>query len=198
MTGIAATPVSDFLKGMDMRISKATKTLVAALALVASSGAWAGVQVHFEKPDQYSDVPFSTRDREQVLAGLADHFLWLGKSLRPGQELKIEITDVDLAGEEDPSRRGAFDVRVMNGRADWPRMRLRYTLEQNGKVIASGNASLSDMSYLQRINRYSKSDSLRYEKKMIDDWFKNTFGVLPKGRSSPVMSLQQQEVRGRR
>lgn len=181
-----------------MRISKATKTLVAALALVASSGAWAGVQVHFDKPDQYSDVPFSTRDREQVLAGLADHFLWLGKSLRPDQELKIDITDVDLAGEEDLSRRGAFDVRVMNGRADWPRIRLRYTLEQNGKVIASGNASLSDMSYLQRINRYSKNDSLRYEKKMIDDWFKNTFGVLPKGRSSPVLSLQQQEVRGRR
>lgn len=180
-----------------MRISKATKTLVAALALVASSGAWAGVQVHFDKPDQYSDVPFSTRDREQVLAGLADHFLWLGKSLPPGQELKIEITDVDLAGREDMSRRGASELRVMNGRADWPRIRLRYALEKNGKVIASGNASLSDMSYLQRINRYSSSDSLRYEKQMIDDWFRNTFGIKPKGRSSPVIMLQQREIQRR-
>ena len=180
-----------------MRISNATKIGIAGLALVLSSGAWAGVQVQFDKPDNYTDVPFSPRDREQVLAGLADHFTWLGKSLRPGQELKIEVTDVDLAGREDPARRGAFDVRVMSGRADWPRMRLRYSLEQNGKVIACGNAYLSDMSYMQRINRYSSSDSLRYEKQMIDDWFRNTFDIKPRGRSNPVTTLQPREVQRR-
>ncbi|QYG04709.1 DUF3016 domain-containing protein [Janthinobacterium sp. PAMC25594] len=182
---------------MHMRISKMAKTWLAALALAAGSSAWAGVQVTFDKPDDYSDVPFSSRDREQVLAGLANHFSWLGKSLPHGQDLRIEITDVDLAGREDPARRGAFDVRVMTGRADWPRLRLRYTLEQHGKVIASGNAYLSDMSYLQHINRYSSNDALRYEKRMIDDWFKNTFGVKPQGRSSPVMSLQPREVQRR-
>ena len=186
-----------FLKGMHMRISTMAKTWLAALALAAGSSAWAGVQVTFDKPDDYSDVPFSSRDREQVLAGLGNHFTWLGKSLPPGQDLRIEITDVDLAGREDPARRGAFDVRVMTGRADWPRLRLRYTLEQHGKVIASGNAYLSDMSYLQHINRYSRNDALRYEKRMIDDWFKNTFGVTPQGRSSPVMSLQPREVQRR-
>lgn len=186
-----------FLKGMHMRISKMAKTWLAALALAAGSSAWAGVQVTFDKPDDYSDVPFSSRDREQVLTGLANHFTWLGKSLPPGQDLRIEITDVDLAGREDPARRGAFDVRVMTGRADWPRLRLRYTLEQHGKVIASGNAYLSDMSYLQHINRYSSNDALRYEKRMIDDWFKNTFGVKLQGRSSPVMSLQPREVQRR-
>ena len=191
MNGIAVTACGAvFLKGMNMRISKATKTWVAALALLASSSAWAGVQVNFSKPDDYSDMPFSTRDREQILAGLAEHFQLLGKGLRPGQDLKIEVTDVDLAGREDPMRRGTMDVRVMDGRTDWPRMRLRYVLEQDGKVIASGNAALSDMSYLQRINRYSSSDALRYEKKMIDDWFENTFGIKPTGRSKPVMTLQ--------
>lgn len=180
-----------------MRISKMAKTWLAALALAAGSSAWAGVQVTFDNPDDYSDVPFSSRDREQVLAGLANHFTWLGKSLPPGQDLRIEITDVDLAGREDPARRGAFDVRVLTGRADWPRLRLRYTLEQHGKVIASGNAYLSDMSYLQHINRYSSNDALRYEKRMIDDWFKNTFGVKPQGRSSPVISLQPREVQRR-
>jgi hypothetical protein len=105
--------------------------------------------------------------------------------------LKIEVTDVDLAGREDPMRRGAMEVRVMDGRTDWPRMRLRYQLEQNGKVIASGNAALSDMSYLQRINRYSSNDALRYEKKMIDEWFEDTFGIKPQGRSKPVLTLQQ-------
>jgi hypothetical protein len=180
-----------------MRISTMTKTWIAALALAAGSSAWAGVQVTFDKPDDYSDVPFSSRDREQVLAGLADHFSWLGKSLPHGQDLRIDITDVDLAGREDPARRGGFDVRVMTGRADWPRLRLRYTLEQHGKVIASGNAYLSDMSYLQRINRYSSNDALRYEKRMIDEWFKNTFGVKPQGRSSPVLTLQPRDVQHR-
>ena len=85
----------------------------------------------------------------------------------------------------------------MTGRADWPRLRLRYTLEQHGKVIASGNAYLSDMSYLQHINRYSSNDALRYEKRMIDDWFKNTFGVKPQGRSSPVLTLQPRDVQRR-
>jgi hypothetical protein len=187
----------NFLKGMHMRISRMAKTWVAALALAAGSSAWAGVQVTFDKPDDYSDVPFSSRDREQVLAGLANHFSWLGKSLPPGQDLRIEVTDVDLAGREDPARRGTFDVRVMTGRADWPRLRLRYTLEQHGKVISSGNAYLSDMSYLQHINRYSSNDALRYEKRMIDEWFKNTFGVKPQGRSSPVMTLQPRDVQRR-
>ena len=53
------------------------------------------------------------------------------------------------------------------------------------------------MSYLQHINRYSNNDALRYEKRMIDDWFKNTFGVKLQGRSSPVMSLQPREVQRR-
>jgi len=166
VNGIAAAASRcNFLKGMHMLISKAMKTWVAVLALAASSGAWAGVQVNFSHPDDYSDMPFSTRDREQILAGLAEHFQLLGKGLRPGQDLKIEITDIDLAGREDPMRRGAMDVRIMDGRTDWPRLRLRYQLEQHGKVIASGNAALSDMSYLQRINRYSTSDALRYEKR---------------------------------
>jgi hypothetical protein len=180
-----------------MRIANVIKTWLAAMTLLACSGAWAGVQVNFEQPDNYTDVPFSTRDREVVLNGLADHFQFLGKSLRPGQELKIEVTDVDLAGREDVTRRGAFAIRVMDGRTDWPRMRLRYTLEQNGKVIASGNAYLSDMSYLQRIGRYSSSDSLRFEKQMIDDWFRNTFDLKPRGRSKPVLTLQPHEVRRR-
>ena len=177
-----------------MRISKMMKAWCVAMALLASSSAWAGVQVRFEQPDKYTDVPFASRDRDQVLEGLAEHFQLLGKSLRPGQELKIEVTDIDLAGREDMTRRGAFGIRVMDGRADWPRMRLRYTLEQNGRVIASGNANLSDMSYLQRIGRYSSTDALRYEKQMIDDWFRNTFDVKPRGRSKPVLSLQPREI----
>jgi hypothetical protein len=57
--------------------------------------------------------------------------------------------------------------------ADWPMIQLRYSLVQNGAVIASGEERLRDMSYLDRrlYNRYSSGDPLRYEKQMIDEWF---------------------------
>jgi hypothetical protein len=156
---------------------KTTRALIAGLALLASSAAWAGTEVHFSKPDQFTDVSFNPHEREDELKELSRHFEKLGALLPPGQNLKIDVTDVDLAGRENPSLRAAQDIRVMNGRVDWPRMRLHYVLEQNGKVISSGDAALSDMSYLSRINPYFSNEKLRYEKLMIDDWFADTFGV---------------------
>ena len=154
-----------------------TRALIAGLALLASSAAWAGTEVHFSKPDQFTDVPFDPHERDDVLKELTRHFEKLGTALPPGQTLKIDVTDVDLAGRENPSLRAGQDIRVMNGRVDWPRMRLHYVLEQDGKVISSGNAALSDMSYLSRINPYFSTEKLRYEKLMIDDWYADTFGV---------------------
>ncbi|MEG1324453.1 Protein of unknown function [Janthinobacterium sp. OK676] len=154
-----------------------TRALIAGLALLASSAAWAGTEVHFSKPDQFTDVPFDPHEREDVLKELTRHFEKLGAALPPGRTLKIDVTDVDLAGRENPSLRAGQDIRVMNGRVDWPRMRLHYVLEQDGKVISSGDAALSDMSYLSRINPYFSTEKLRYEKLMIDDWFSDTFGV---------------------
>ena len=156
---------------------KTTRALMAGLALLASSAAWAGTEVPFSKPDQFTDVPFDPHEREDVLKELTRHFEKLGTALPPGRTLKIDVTDVDLAGRENPSLRAGHDIRVMNGRVDWPRMRLQYVLEQDGKVISSGNAALSDMSYLSRINPYFSNEKLRYEKLMIDDWFSDTFGV---------------------
>jgi hypothetical protein len=122
------------------------------------------------------------RQREDVLKDLKAHFEKLGQSLKPGQTLKIDITDVDLAGREEPRMRGMNDLRVLNGRADWPRISLHYVLEQDGKVLSQGDAQLSDMSYMSRINRYPSDARLRYEKQMIDDWFAKTFGVPAKAR----------------
>jgi hypothetical protein len=160
-----------------------TRALIAGLALLASSAAWAGTEVHFTKPDQFTDVPFDPQEREEVLKELSQHFEKLGALLPPGQSLKIDVTDVDLAGRENPSLRAGQDIRVMNGRVDWPRLRLHYVLEKDGKVISSGNAALSDMSYLTRINPYFSNEKLRYEKLMIDDWYTDTFGIKVKRRA---------------
>jgi len=87
------------------------------------------------------------------------------------------VTDLDLAGRVEPRRRSMQDVRILRGGADWPTMALQYALHQDGKVIASGSGHLSNMLYLEQMNRYAGSDTLRYEKPMVDEWFRKTFGA---------------------
>ena len=142
-----------------------------AVALPAS----AAVTVTFVHPESYRDMPFSPIDREHILKDLGEYFVKLEKALPPGQDLAIEVLDLDLAGRMLPSVRAGQDLRVLRGQADWPHMQLRYTLSANGTVISSGQDQLSDMAYMDRINVYSSGDSLRYEKRMVDDWFKKKF-----------------------
>ena len=65
------------------------------------------------------------------------------------------------------------DIRVLKGGADWPVIKLRYSVESQGKVLRSGEARVADMSYLTHTNRYSSNEPLRYEKRMLDEWFKS-------------------------
>jgi hypothetical protein len=163
--------------------ANARKLYATALAmsaiLMASAPVWAGVTVSYTKPEEFSDLPFVPQDREQVLRQLSEYLVSLGQKLPEGQQLKIEVTDIDLAGRLIPSRRTGNDLRVMNGGADWPRITLRYTLEAEGKVLSSGEANLSDMNYLNKASRISSSEPLRYEKQMIADWFSKQFGIKP-------------------
>ncbi|MCU6500586.1 DUF3016 domain-containing protein [Rugamonas sp. A1-17] len=151
--------------------------LAASLALLAGA-AWAEVSVSYVKPDDFSDVPRNAIDRERVLKDFSDYFAALNAKLPAGQNLKIEVLDIDMAGRMWPRRHGGEDIRVLNGGADWPRMHLRYTLEQDGKVLRSGDEQLSNMNYMQTLSRYSDSDTLRYEKQMLDDWFNKA--IVPK------------------
>lgn len=143
----------------------------AGICLLSAGSALAGVTVNYIEPDKFSDMPFEPWERDDVLKGLTEHFQKLGKQLPPDQNLTVEVLDVDLAGRIIPGVRSGRDIRVMRGGADWPHMRLRYTLEAGGHTLASGDADLSDMMYTQRLNHYSDGDPLRYEKQMIDEWF---------------------------
>lgn len=147
-----------------------TMALAGLLALAAGSAS-AAVSVTYIKPESFHDLPFASWERDEMLQQVSDHFTKLGKALPPGQDLRIEVTDFDPAGRLIPNASMGRDLRVMTGRADWPRMDLRYTLEQDGKVLKSGEAKLSDMNYQQTFNQYFDSEPLRYEKQMIDTWF---------------------------
>lgn len=151
--------------------------LACAILGVASSAATAGASVTWIDADHFADVPFSPIERERLLKEFDEHFARLGQLLPAGQELKIEVTELDLAGRLERTRHTGQEIRVLTGGADWPRMHLRYTLSQEGKVLSSGSSELSSMNYLREMSLYSSSASLRHEKKMIDDWFSKTFHV---------------------
>ncbi|OBV37007.1 DUF3016 domain-containing protein [Janthinobacterium psychrotolerans] len=157
------------------------RLLLAGAVLLASNGAWAqaasNTEVRYDKPEQFMDVSFDQHKREEVLTELTRHFEKLGATLPAGQQLKIVVKDIDLAGRENPALRTANDIRVMTGGADWPRISLSYVLEQDGKVIGSADAQLSDMAYLTHMNRYASGERLRYEKRMIDEWFAKAFNI---------------------
>ncbi len=149
--------------------------IAAGTALAFATGnASAVVTVTFTQPDGYVDMPFASWDREQVMKDLRTHFEKLGTQLPTGQDLKVEVLDIDLAGQMEPMARAGREIRVLKGRADWPAMQLRYSVEAQGKVLKGGEARVTDMAYLNHTysNRYASNEPLKYEKVMLDDWFK--------------------------
>lgn len=159
---------------MSFKIRHAALAALVAMVAMASGSASAGVaKVTFVEPEKFSDVPFAHWDRERVLVELRSHFDKLAKRLPADQQLNVEVTDLDLAGQTWPTSFRGQDIRIMTGGADWPHMTLRYTITQGAQVIKSGEEDLSDMGYQQHMSRHGGSDVLYYEKRMIDQWFKN-------------------------
>jgi hypothetical protein len=159
----------------------ATRSIAALLgAILASVAAHAAgsVQVSYVQPEKFADVGRTPTDVDGNLQQLTRHFEDLAaRHLVDGQTLKLEVLDVDLAGELHPWRRSAEEIRVLKGRADWPRIKLRYTLESAGQSTRHGQAQLRDLTYLQRPGGYGDRVALKYEYRMLDEWFRTEFGA---------------------
>lgn len=147
---------------------------VGLFGLGAAGIAMATVTVTFVKPENFADMPYMQHDKDRVLKEIEAHFNKLGSQLPAGQDLKVEVLDVDLAGRMEPQFRGSQEVRILRGGADWPTIELRYRLEAKGAVIKSGESRVADMNYLRHRPRYDAGDIIRYEKQMLDEWFNQT------------------------
>jgi len=144
------------------------------LALLWIAPADAKVTVIFAgDPDRYTDV----RNHGLSMAGeIKAYILRLGaRYVPPNQNLKITILDIDLAGMDETFRNPSLP-RIMR-ESTWPRIRLRYELTQNRRVISTGNELVSNQMYLGSLGMTSSSDPLRYEKNMLDDWFRKKFAA---------------------
>lgn len=94
-----------------------------------------------------------------------------GKVLVDGQQLQIVITDVDRAGSYEPWRGPRLsDVRIVKDIYP-PRINLHFRLlDASSAVLHEGDRTLRDPAFLSSGGNATSTDSLRYEKHMIDRW----------------------------
>jgi len=150
----------------------------ATLFLPSAGSAMAGVTVAYDNPQNFTDAKlfygFSKVDKF-VLKDIGRHLDKLGQRYLPAdQTLKVEVLDIDLAGYFRPVGRAGENLRILD-QGTWPRIKLRYTLTKGGAVLAQGEDYLIDQNYLTYAYVGSTSDSLRYEKRLLTDWFRKRF-----------------------
>lgn len=164
----------------------ARRAILAAVLIataLAPAPALAGVNVRFVEPGRFTDAGsngFRSADAG-VLAEIKAHLQRLGgKFLAPGQNLTIDILDIDRAGMDEPWRGGSMgDVRIMRGVTP-PRIKLRYVLNEKGRRARSGEETLTDINYQMNPSARFGGGALVYEKALLDDWFRRMF---PRDRS---------------
>jgi hypothetical protein len=150
------------------------RILILPFFLLLSVPALADVRVSFLDASRYTDAGEAPGEAERNTAELGKHLEALGRRyLKPDQTLTIEVLDIDLAGRTHVHAGRPNDVRVMTGTADWPRIKLKYTLETKGEGPRSAEESVFDMGYLQNPDRTGQA--LAYEKRMLGDWFRKRF-----------------------
>lgn len=147
------------------------------LSFLAPTAIAANVEVKWTDPDKYVDIRSGNENRkgfrERTFKNLDKHFAKLAQSLPENQLLKIEVTDLDLAGDENIG--GINRIRIIK-EVYFPRIKFSYHLEGADKTtIIAGEINLKDMNFMLTNNLKYRRDSLGYEKKMLDDWFKKTF-----------------------
>lgn len=150
----------------------------AALMLLALAPAWtlaAGtMEVVFVHPDSYTDLGETQDGRDQALVVLTEHLQKMAERLPQGLRLRLEITDIDLAGSPNPAL--AENVRQFSGGGDRPQIKLRYLLRAGEQTLKSGEANIYNVNYLQhRRPTYQGVRELVHERRMLDDWFDSNF-----------------------
>jgi hypothetical protein len=139
--------------------------LGAALPLFAAGT----VEVSFVDPQGFSDAGSTALETERNTRVLAEELHQLARRLPDGQQLRVEVLDIDLAGSV---RHGSpVDLRVMRGGADWPSLRLRYTLSADGRPLRTGEESIADLDYLRAPPVNAPGTRLPYEQRLLARWF---------------------------
>ncbi|WP_426369608.1 DUF3016 domain-containing protein [Pseudocolwellia sp. HL-MZ7] len=159
-----------------MRILRASLIPLFLLTTVGSAVAGES-EVTWTDPDKYTDVRSGNENRkhfkERIFKSFEKHFAKLSQKLPEGKTLKINVTNVDLAGDVRFS--SMQQIRIVKD-IYIPRLEFSYELVNADKSLAaSGEVDLKDMGFMTSSSAYKSSSDLYYEKRMINKWFKNNF-----------------------
>jgi hypothetical protein len=148
--------------------------------------AQAKVEIEWDKPEKFRDVRPSNqsrkRFRESTFEDINKYMNELSLVLPNNQKLLMKVSDLDLAGQVWPASHlglgyDGSDVRIVKN-IDIPRINFSYKLlNESGEVVQQAEVNLKDMSFLDRSHHLFKSESLRYEKSMLQRWFKQEFAA---------------------
>jgi Protein of unknown function (DUF3016) len=134
-------------------------------------------EVTWTNPEKYRDVKSGNESKSKFQARIfkefEKHFADMASGLPEGYQLKVNVTDVDLAG--DVNAGGIDRIRIISD-LYFPRIKFSYELfDNNSEQIKAGGINLKDMNFLMGSNMRYRNKTLGYEKKMLDNWFDSTF-----------------------
>ena len=153
--------------------------MTAAVLMVASSAHAATLEFSVRDSEKFSDLRTTNGNeagfRKEVLASLEAQFRNEASRLPENEVLKVELTDLNLAGEIEYFIPGyPFGVRVVRN-LDVPGMELSYQLlSADQKVLKSGGDKFSDLGFRSGLGTWRMNQSLDYEKRMISKWYRET------------------------
>ncbi len=160
-------------------LSKQVVITAALLALVPVAGA-ATLELAWGDPAKFTDIRAGeegqTKFQERVMKELEKTFQKEAEKLPADQKLKIEIKDLDMAGEMEYFHPDfPFGLRVVRN-AGFPSIKLSYELQDaKGKVLKSGDSRFSDMGFNEAIQSLKDPAALHYEQDMIRKWYQHEF-----------------------
>jgi hypothetical protein len=141
------------------------------IALLAALPCAAAINVSFDKSRKYADAGMSGDEAIANVRDLATYIAGIAKRDLPvDADFNLEILDVDLAGDRRLVGRGVW-VRHMTGDADYPAIKVKFTLNIPGRPPMESIEKISGENFLMHGETLSY-DPMRYEKIMIDQWFK--------------------------
>lgn len=136
------------------------------------------VAVQWTDPSAFSDIRLSGNRWEARRGDWVEqiaHYVRqrAERELPAGSTLDVTIRDIRRAGMYEPWHGPRMDhVRIIKDHYP-PRIDLDFVLRgAGGNVIAEGPRELRDMGFLSRAATTMNSDSLRYEKQLVDDWLR--------------------------